>query len=139
MSLWLPNGVSYEAYRVDRAVREYDERLMFGRNDETGDWCIFIRLPGDNPPYPVIGFQDTIPDPHDAIRRLNEGDTRKHGERIYKEILDSEKKRRAMLDYVSSQAAEDSAERTEHMMRQRGASPIIKVYSKGVSKDDSDD
>lgn len=135
MSLWLPNGVSYEAYRVDRVVREYDERLMFGRNDETGDWCIFIRLPGDNPPYPVIGFQDTIPDPHDAIRRLNEGDTRKHGERIYKEILDSEKKRRAMLDYVSSQAAEDSAERTEHMMRQRGASPIIKVYPKGVSED----
>lgn len=139
MSLWLPNGVSYEAYRVDRAVREYDERLMFGRNEDTGDWCIFIRLPGDNPPYPVIGFQDTIPDPATAIARLNQGDTRKHGERIYKEILESEKRRKALLEYASDQAAGDSVERTEHMMRQRGASPIIKVYSKGVGKHDSDD
>lgn len=134
MSLWLPNTVNYKAYKVDKAVREYDERLMFGVNEDTGDWCVFIKLPGDNPPFPVLGFQDNIPEPHEAITRLNAGDTRKHGERIYKEILESEQKRRALLDYVSDQAATDSAERTEHMMRQRGASPVIKSTRKVVKK-----
>ena len=41
MSLWLPNTVNYKAYKVDKAVREYDERLMFGVNEDTGDWCVY--------------------------------------------------------------------------------------------------
>jgi hypothetical protein len=127
MNIWLPNSVNYDAYKVDRAVNEYDERLMFGRNEDTGDWCVFIRLPGDRPPYPVMGFQH-IPESHEVIARLSEGDTRKHSERIYREIVESEKKRRAELEYVSDQAAADAAERTEHMMRKRGASPVIKVF-----------
>lgn len=134
MSIWLPNGASYEAYLVDRAVREYDERLMFGRNDETGDWCVFINTPGDSPPYPVYGFQ-TIPEASVVIDKLQRGDTRRHRDEIYKQIIDGEKRRRALLEYESDQAAGDSVERTEHMMRQRGASPIIKVYPKGVSED----
>ena len=130
MNIWIPGRgeLNMQAYKVDRAVNEYDERLMFGRNEDTGDWCVFIRLPDGKPPYPVLGFQDTIPDPRDAITRLQQGDTLRHGERIYKEILDSEKQRRALLDYASDQAAGDAAERTEHMMRQRGASPVIKVF-----------
>lgn len=132
MSLWLPRSTNYEEYKVDRAVREYDERLMFGMNEETGDWCIFIRMPGDRAPYPVIGFHKTIPSVDEAIRRLADGDTRKHGERIYAEMLAADKQRKLELEYTSNQAAQDSAERAEHMMRQRGASPIIKSTRKVV-------
>lgn len=140
MDLWLPSGRDYRAYKVDQAVREHDDRLMFGRNQETGDWCIFIRMPGDREPFPVIGFQQTIPEPHEAIRKLNEGDTRKHGDRMLMEARRADERRRRELDYVSDQAAQDAAERTEHMMRQRGASPIIKsTRKKGVGKHDSDD
>jgi hypothetical protein len=136
MDLWLPNGKDYRAYKVDQAVREHDDRLMFARNEETGDWCIFIRMPGDRPPFPVIGFQNTIPEPHEAITKLNAGDTRKHGDRLLMEARRADEQRRKALEYVSDQAASDAAERTEHMMRQRGASPIIKsTRKKGVNSD----
>lgn len=132
MNLWLPNGKDYRAYKVDQAVREHDDRLMFARNEETGDWCIFMRMPGDRQPFPVIGFQDKIPEPHEAITRLNAGDPRKHGTRLLMEARRADEQRRKDLEYVSNQAAAESVEHVEHMMRQYGKSPIIKSTRKVV-------
>jgi hypothetical protein len=139
MSLWLPNGKDYRAYKVDRAVREHDERLMFARNEDTGDWCIFIRMPGDRDPFPVIGFQDKIPEPHEAITKLNAGDTRKHGDRLLMEARREDERRRKELEYVSDQAASEAVEATEFLMRKHGKSPIVKSMRKVVSKNDVDD
>ena len=139
MKIWIPNMGDYDmrAWKVDRKVREYDERLMFGRNEDTGDWCIFIRMPAPRDPFPVIGFQNTIPDPEEALIRLRNADTMRHGDRIWREVVDSQKKYKADLEYKSDQAAQDSAERVEHLMRQHGKSPVIKSTRKvkGVSKD----
>jgi len=137
MNLWLPNTVNYAAYKVDYAVRQYDNRLMFARNMDNGDWCIFVRMPNDAEPYPILGFQDTIPEPFEAIDRLKAADTMRHGDRIYKDMVASQEKYRADLKYTADQAIADSAERTEHMMRQRGASPVIKSLPKGVSNNDA--
>lgn len=137
MNLWLPNTVNYAAYKVDYAVRQYDDRLMFARNMDNGDWCIFVRMPGDAPPYPVLGFQDSIPEPNEALDRLKAADTMRHGDKIYKDMIASQEKYRADLKYNADQAIADSAERTEHMMRQRGVSPVIKSLPKGVSNDDA--
>jgi hypothetical protein len=137
MSLWLPNTMNYPAYKVDYAVRQYDNRLMFARNATNGDWCVFVRMPGDAAPYPVLGFQDNIPEPHEAIDRLKAADTMRHGDRIYKEVVKSQKNYYAGLKYNADQAIADSAERTEHMMRQRGVSPVIKSLPKGVSNNDA--
>jgi hypothetical protein len=139
MSLWLPNGKDYRAYKVDRAVREHDERLMFARNPDTNDWCIFIRMPGDRDPFPVIGFQNTIPEPHEAIAKLNAGDTRKHGDRLLLEARRADEERRKALDYVSEQAASESVEHVEHLMRKHGKSPIIKSVRKVVGTNDGND
>ena len=139
MKIWIPNMGDYDmrAWKVDRKVREYDERLMFGRNEDTGDWCIFIRMPAPQDPFPVIGFQKSIPEPNDALDRLKAADTMRHGDRLYKEMVASQKKYRDDLEYKSDQAAQDSAERVEHLMRQHGKSPVIKSTRKvkGVSKD----
>ena len=137
MNIWLPNGVSYEAYRVDRAVREYDERLMFGRNEDTGDWCVFVRMPSPRDPFPVFGFGNRIPKPDEALARIKEGHLVAHKERIWREVVDSQKKYKADLAYKSDQAGEDSAERAEHLMRKHGKSPIIKSLRKGVSDSDA--
>lgn len=138
MNIILPDTFDYRAYKVDRAVKEHDDRLMFGRNEETGDWCIFIRMPGDRAPFPVIGFQQNIPEPHEAIRKLNEGDTRKHGDRMLLEARKADEQRRKELEYVSDQAAAESAEVVEFMMRKHGKSPVIKSLSKGVKRNDDD-
>jgi len=139
MKLFIPGygDVNTDAWRVDQAVKEYDSRLMFGRNEENGDWCIFIEMPRPNDPYPILGFQDRVPDPVEAIDRLKAADTMRHGDRIYKDVVKSQEQYRAGLKNNADEAIGDSAERVEHMMRQRGASPIIKSFSKGVSNNDA--
>lgn len=135
MSLWLPNTMNYEAYRVDRAVREYDERLMFARNEQTGDWCVFIKMPKGEQPYPVLGFQDTIPEPHQAMERLMAADCMRHGNKIYDDVMRSQQKVKDDARKVADEARDESVEHIEFMMRQHGKSPIIKSFSKEVSAD----
>ena len=137
MRLWLPNTMNYDAYRVDRAVNAYDERLMFARNEDTKDWCVFVRMPSPQEPMPVFGFGDRIPDPVEAVAKVQEGHLVKHKERIWKEIIDSQEKYRADLTYNSDQARDESVEAIEFMMRQEGLSPVVKSLPKGVSNNDA--
>ena len=133
MNIWIPNKgeIDTKVWRVDKAVNEYDERLMFGRNEDTGDWCVFIRMPRPEPPYPVLGFGNTIPEPEDALNRLRASDTLRHGNKIYDDVMRSQREYKAQFEYASNQAADESVEAIEHMMRKRGDSPIIKSLSKG--------
>jgi hypothetical protein len=142
MNIWLPykGDTNIAAWKVDSVVNQYDERLMFGRNEDTGDWCVFIKMPSPTVPYPVLGFGDTIPEPSEALARLRASDTMIHGDKIYNEVLKSQKTFKEGFEYRSNEAGEDSAERIEYMMRKRGDSPIIKVFvndSKGVVSGDS--
>jgi hypothetical protein len=139
MNLWIPGmgNTNSKAYLVDRAVNAYDERLMFARNEDTGDWCIFIRLPRPSDPYPVIGFQDRIPEPVEAIDRLKAADTMRVGEQIYREVVKSQEDYRKKFEYASDEASAESSEVVEHLMRKHGKSPIIKSFSKGVSDNDA--
>jgi len=137
MSLWLPNNMNYDAYRVDRIVREYDDRLMFARNEETGDWCVFIRMPRPSSPYPVLGFGREIPDTAVVMQRLQEADTLRTGNQIYNEVIRSQKDYRKNLEYNADQASAESAEVVEHFLRKHGKSPIVKILPKGVSNNDA--
>jgi len=139
MNLWIPGmgNTNSKAYLVDRAVNAYDERLMFARNEDTGDWCIFIRLPRPSDPYPVIGFQDRIPEPVEAIDCLKAADTMRVGEQIYREVVKSQEDYRKKFEYASDEASAESSEVVEHLMRKHGKSPIIKSFSKGVSDNDA--
>jgi hypothetical protein len=133
VNIWIPNRgeVDTKAWRVDKAVNEYDERLMFGRNEDTGDWCVFIRMPRPEQPYPVLGFGDTIPEPESALKRLRASDTMRSGNKIYDDVMRSQREYKAQFEYSSNQAAEESVEVIEHMMRKKGDSPIIKSLPKG--------
>lgn len=137
MNLWLPNGMNMDAYRVDRAVNAYDERLMFARNEDTGDWCVFVRMPAPKPPMPVFGFGDRIPDPVEAVAKVQEGHLVRHKERIWKEVVDSQEQYRKDLKYKGDQATDESVEVIEHFMRKHGKSPVVKSLPKGVSSDDA--
>lgn len=141
MRMFIPGQgvVDTGAYRVDAAVKDYDERLLFDRNAETGDWCVFIRMPRPQEPYPVLGFGDRIPEPHEALERLKRADTMRSGDAIYREVVRSQKAYRAELEYIGDQASAESAEAAEHLLRKHGKSPIVKVFMPGkeVSASDS--
>ena len=128
MRLWLPNSVNYAAYKVDRAVNEYDERLMFARNEDTGDWCVFVKMPRPQDPFPVFGFGDRIPDPVEALAKVQEGHLVRHKERIWKEITDSQRDYRKGIRAKGNEASEESAEVVEHFLRKHGKSPVVKEF-----------
>lgn len=94
---------STESRAVDRAVNEYDERLYFKRNEETGQWCIYMKMPHGEAPYPVFGF-DTMPSPLFAIESLVKADTMRQGEQILNDM--NRKNDELMIPY---DAAADSA------------------------------
>jgi len=133
VNIWIPNRGEFDtrAWRVDNAMSEYDERLMFGRNEDTGDWCVFIRMPRPQQPYPVLGFGNSIPEPEEALNRLRASDTMRHGNKIYDDVMRSQREHKARFEHASDEAADEAVEVIEHMMRKKGDSPIIKSLSKG--------
>jgi hypothetical protein len=81
--------VSLRVTALDRAAREYDERLRVGKNEDTGDWCVFIQMArGTFPPndlYPLYGMgqdENALPEPHELKKKLYETDTVRHGDEL---------------------------------------------------------
>lgn len=119
---------SFDELRIDRAVREYDERLFFARNAETNDWCVFVEMPRPEKPYPVIGFGPGLPPLDEVMRMVYRSDTKRHGWQIYDEIMASQEAYKKQFRDKADDAAEESAEVVEHFLRQHGKSPIVKVF-----------
>jgi len=122
--------VDSDVYKVDAAVRQYNERLSFKLNDDTQDYCIYMRMPYPEPDLPILGFGRKIPHPDLACKKLWESDTMIHGDKILKDILKSQEDFKNAKRYAADQASADSAERIEHLMRMKGDSPVIKSFSK---------
>lgn len=132
MKIYIPGRgtVDSDVYKVDAAVRQYNERLSFKLNEDTQDYCIFMRMPYPEPDLPILGFGREIPHPDAACKKLWESDTMIHGDKILKDILKSQEDFKNAKRYAADQATEDSAERIEHLMRMNGDSPVIKSFSK---------
>lgn len=135
--IWVPPG-SYDraAKAVSKAVREYDERLGFGINQETGQWCIFMRQGeteetrgGD---LPILGF-NTIPSPDEAKRRLYETDARKRGDEILNNLRRHNEEINRRFEDAASDASGEAAEAMEWFNRKVGTHPVPRVFvPKGV-------
>jgi len=130
MGVYIPGRgeMTWDQIRVDSAVKEYDERLFFGLNKETGDYCVFIEMPRPRDPFPVMGFGREVPAVDEVMMRLREGDTLRNGNRIYDEVIRSQEEYRKNARRVGDEAAEESAEVVEHFMRRHGKSPVIKEF-----------
>lgn len=132
MKIYIPGrgSVDSNVYKVDAAVRQYNERLSFKLNEDTQDYCIYMRMPYPEPDLPILGFGREIPHPDLACKKLWESDTMIHGDKILNDILKSQEDFKNAKRYAADQATEDSAERIEHVMRMKGDSPVIKSFSK---------
>lgn len=110
--IWLPGQgvVDLGPMKVHRALQAYDERLIFGRNTDTGDWCAFVKMPHGQAPVPVIGFGKEMPTPEEAVQRCDRANTRRHGDQLLDLIKRDDERRRAALDKASEESAEIFAE-----------------------------
>ena len=139
MSIYIPGHgeMSWDEIHVDRAVKEYDERLFFARNADTWDWCVYISMPRPEEPYPIIGFGKEVPSVDEVMRKVYNADTMRHGWQIFDDILRSQEEFKKEFEWSANEATEDSAERIEFLLRRHGKSPVVKSLPKGVSDDDT--
>lgn len=133
--IWLPdiNGFSLtdlSVTKVDAAVREYDENLRFGRNEESGQWCVFLVRRGEAP-LPILGFDD-IPHPEDVAKRLYRADALRRGEEILDEInrhnRELEVAENAESEAQINEAVELAAEHAERLARTVGTLRYSKSF-----------
>lgn len=131
-NMWVPNSYEdREAFAVNKAVREYDPDLGFGRNELTGQWCIFLKQ-GTNEitkesDLPILGF-GSIPHPDDAVKRLYESDARRRGREIIDAIQRHNDDLQRQSDVRAQEASDETAEAFEWGFRKMGAAPVTKAF-----------
>lgn len=127
--IWLPGQgmTDLSERRVDAAVNEYDENLRFGKNDETGQYCIFLIRRGFDP-LPILGFNE-IPHPEDAVRKLWRADAMRRGNEILDQMNKENEEARKADEYAADQGIEQAAEGFEWLMRTQGQTPYKRVYT----------
>lgn len=140
--MWLPGsrGVTDLAvWRVQEAVNRYDARLHVGRNEDNGQWCVFIRTrPGGDWPelYPVLGLTEpphdprTL-DPRDVLNRIWNADTLRRGQEMIDWLEKTQEEYRAKEAKASLEVAEIGAEVMEFAHRLSGTHPETRVYMNG--------
>lgn len=131
--IWLPGSgaVSLEVVRVDRAVQEYDPNLRFGRNEDTGDWCIFLIKRGEAP-LPVLGFGREIPHPRAALQRLERADSVRRGSEILDEMNRHNESLRKPFEDAAAEGAAITAEAFEWGYRAMGKGKRVIIPVSGL-------
>ena len=132
-NIWVPDSYADKALvSLNRAVREYDERLMFGLNETNGDWCVFLKMPHGQPPVVVLGFQYTLPEPAAVLAKLRECDTRVHSDGILERMNAHNDALRKPSRDRADEAIEQAAEGWESYLHRRGDTP----YHRSLPKKD---
>jgi glutamate synthase domain-containing protein 1 len=134
-NIWVPEAFGHrEVTRVRNAVREYDPNLDFGRNEVTGQWCIFLKRgvtqASQEVDLPVLGFED-IPHPDDALRKLHESDALRTGNEILDKITKNNEDIEARREVAAQEASAQAAEGFDWGFRQMGKAPHAKVFIPG--------
>ncbi len=137
--------VNLDALIVDRAVKEYDERLSFGYNPQNEDWVVYIKLPrdyqgawyqieGENV-MPVLGVGKGVPSPEIVTRKLYETDAWRNGEEMYNNMLKHNEKikasQQAQADHLNLEVAERLASVKQKL---DGEGKSTKIYFDGTTR-----
>ena len=131
-TFWVPASFTHrEINTVRKAVAEYDPNLDFGKNDKTGQWCIFLRQGtmegskrGD---LPVLGFGD-IPSPEFAVKRLYDSDALRQGKQMLDDLNKHNDDINLGYEAQTVEAEKELAEAFEWGMRKEGMTPHKKIY-----------
>ena len=117
--LWVPSHAgSKEQKKVEKALYEYDDKLVLTRHFYTNDWVVCITLDNGNL-YPVIGLGQSLPDPIAMREMLQKADTRRKGNRMLEEINKNNEAIRQKYRDKADQGAGQAAEALEWGFRKK--------------------
>jgi hypothetical protein len=125
--LYIPGQgyVDLHLRRAMKAVEEYDDRLILAKHEVTGDWVAFIQL-GPDRMFPVIGFGRELPHPDEIRRILEQADTHRHGDRILRQIRETNDRIQREKRARATEAIEEAAEYADFGFRKyAGLKPQI--------------
>lgn len=126
--------VDSDVVAVDRVVNEYDERLYFDRNQESGQWCVFLKTPPAEPDLPIFGW-DYIPDGEAALRRIYQADALRHGEEILHQMDRDNDERMRPYEEATQDAIGEVAEGLEWGFRKMGKHPNPRIFVPSSKED----
>jgi hypothetical protein len=134
-SIWVPPSFGYKAEgAVRKAVKEYDPNLDFGKNERTGQWCIFLRqgttAATNQNDLPILGF-DEVPHPDDALRRLHQSDALRTGHEIQQKMERHNASLNRERELRADEATAETAEAFDWGFRQQGKAPHAKIFIPG--------
>lgn len=124
--------VDLQVIKIDNAIKQYDERLYLDVHPDTGDWVVMIHMERPSEPYPVIGFQKTLPEVHEIIRQLRMSDSQR--EKIRENIIAHNKKKELEADHIVRENVGAGAELAEFIARKEGRVSEYKSYRKVTPK-----
>lgn len=119
--------VDSDVLSVERVVNEYDERLYFDRNLESGQYCVFLKTVPSEPDLPIFGW-DYIPDPEAALRRIHQADALRHGEEILEQIDRANAERNRPYDEKVEEAEGELAEAFEWGLRKLSPNAPKRIF-----------
>lgn len=125
--LYIPGQgfVDFHLRRAMKAVEEYDDRLILAKHEHTGDWVAFVQL-GPDRMFPVVGFGKDLPQPDEIRRILERDDTRRHGDKILRQIQETNDRIQREKRAAATEAIEQAGEYAEFGFRKyTGQKPKI--------------
>lgn len=138
MHIFVPGRgyVDYKILSLDKAVKEYDERLFVAQNEETGDWCIYMKAPHGQFPIPIVGWRyEELPDKDEVFVWLWKHDSIRQGERLLDDINRHNDEIRKEREEKMSELTGEMAEHIEVVTRWTGEHPEKRIF---VPKKDED-
>ena len=133
--IWIPGSlgqVDVQTWRISQALKEYDERLCLARNEDNGQWCVYVRMPrgGDWPELlPIFGLTQPPHDPRtleveDVLRRVHQADALRQGEKILDDIVNTNDGIRRGFEQRTQEATAQVAEVAASAMMRAGTAPV---------------
>lgn len=134
--IYLPGRGAYDiaAMQVLRAVQAYDERLSFGRNEDNGDWVVFVKMPRGSKRelVPVLGFGNKeMPTPEEVLRRVEQADTRRYSQELLDAVTTENRKRQESTSQLAEDTASEMAEIMDYLLRATGTHPLPRIFVPG--------
>jgi hypothetical protein len=88
--IWTPPSYRMRgSIEARKAAQDYDPNLDFGMNQETGQWCIYLKrgtmAASKDKDLPILGFKE-IPSRDEVMKRLYQSDALRRGMEIMDDL-----------------------------------------------------